>query len=548
MMSHFKLRDYQEEIIDTVVYYLKDNERCCVSLATGGGKTVIFSELVNRLQGRILICVHREELVYQTSKTLQVEHDLLVPKTKHIKKDICVSMVQTLNNRLKKGQVNINDFDYLIIDEAHRGEFMKILDNYKGKVIGFTATPNYEKNIYFWVCSKCGTIESKSGECCKRKTQKYRQNIPLKKYYHKLIEGVSIGKLIEKGFLVPDENFVLDIDTSKLVYDDFKGDYTEESIGLVFGSEDAIKNTINVYKELALNKKTIIFNPNTLVNKKLYSAMLSEGFNVKMYDSVNSEENRHDLVEWFKNTPNAILLNVQIFTTGFDCTDVEVIFLNKKTKSINLFLQMVGRGGRITDEIFKPSFRVIDMGNNAEDFGKWSDERNWNYMFSQETVKEVGKPQPTAVRTCHSCEGVVAANSLTCPLCGAEKSYTNGQTVVGLPRREGKPTIPSPNKIIDYCLRNNLECVDARKIVYNYVALMFEDTPYDVFLKHYSSNTLFYKTQTFIKPYYFAIQKSELKGNKIRKLYHFTNETIRTIKRHYDNSRKYNTSGNIQVV
>ena len=141
-----ELRNYQKEVIVKVLFHLGTKQRCCVSLATGGGKTVVFSELVNRLKGRILICVHREELVHQTSETLKVEHDVLLPNVKKVYKNVCVAMVQTLHNRLKKGDIDINSFDTIIVDEAHRGEFMKILDLFTGKVIGFTATPNYEKN------------------------------------------------------------------------------------------------------------------------------------------------------------------------------------------------------------------------------------------------------------------------------------------------------------------------------------------------------------------------------------------------------------------
>ena len=499
------------------------------------GKTVIFSELVNYLQGKILICVHREELVYQTSNTLKAEHDLLLPKTKAVSKDIVVAMVQTLHNRIKRGVIDINSFDNIIIDEAHRGEFMKIIEHFKGKVIGFTATPNYEKTRYFYKCLICGKEHHVSKDCCKHKTKKYKQNIPLATYYHTLIDGIQIPELIEKGFLVQDENYVLNIDTSRLVWDDIRNDYTEESISLVFGSDEAIENTIKVFKELALNKKTIIFNPNTLVNKKLYQKMAFDGLNVKMYDSNNSDENRKELIEWFKNTKDAILLNVQVFTTGFDCTDVEVIFLNKKTKSLNLYLQMVGRGGRITDKILKPSFMVIDMGNNNQDFGNWSKLRNWDNLFYKTEIKTVGTPKPTAVRTCHSCEAIVPANSLICPICKTERSYVGvSNSVTGLPIRNGKPIIPSPQKIVKYCEENNLDCLDARKIVYDYVSKMFYGVSLERFAKAKSSDELFRKTQIFIKPYYFAIQKSNLKGNKIRKLYHFTNETIRQIeRRHY---------------
>ncbi len=530
------LRDYQIEIIFNVLFHLNNNKRCCVSLATGGGKTVVFSDLTNRLNGKTLICVHREELVYQTSRTLYKEHDLLIPKTKFINKDVCIAMVQTLHNRIKKGLIDVNDYDNLIIDECHRGEFMKILDGYNGNVIGFTATPNYEKNRYFYKCLTCGSEKENSGTCCKRKLKKYKENVPLSKYYHHLIHGIEINELIQKGYLVEDENYILDVDTTRLVFDPIKGDYTEESIGLVFGTEEAIENTINVYYELAYNKKTILFNPNTLVNKKLYEAMLKKGLNVKMYDSKNSEENRYELVKWFNDNRDAILLNVQVFTTGFDCTDVEVVFLNKKTQSINLFLQAVGRGGRITDKIFKPSFRVIDMGNNITDLGKWSDLRDWNHYFYKSEIKEIGASSPASVRTCHACEAIISANCLICTECGEEKKYTQGG-VVGLPQRDGKPIIPEPNKIIEYCESKNLDCLIARKLVYDYVSQMFELVPFDVFIKHKASGKLFEKTKKFVLPYYFAIQCSRLEGNKVRTINSFVNEVIKSIEKGYYDRR-----------
>ena len=56
----------------------------------------------------------------------------------------------------------------------------------------------------------------------------------------------------------------------------------------------------------------------------------------------------------------------------------------------------------------------------------------------------------------------------------------------------------------------------------------------EVFLKHKHNGTLRIKTESFIRPYYFAIQRSNLKGNKVRKLIHFTNETIKAIERTYE--------------
>ena len=88
MKPHFKLRDYQQDVINKVNDHLSKHDRCCVSLATGGGKTFIFSELVNMIDVKTLICVHREELVNQTSNTLKKDHDILIPKTKILSKDV----------------------------------------------------------------------------------------------------------------------------------------------------------------------------------------------------------------------------------------------------------------------------------------------------------------------------------------------------------------------------------------------------------------------------------------------------------------------------
>lgn len=535
-MSILKLRDYQQNIINKVSEHLLYNKRCCVSLATGGGKTVIFSNLVTQLKERTLICVHREELIIQTSNTLKTDHDLIISKSKKEPiENVAVAMVQTLWSRIKSKKVDVNDYDNIIIDECHRGEFMKVLDLFNGNVIGFTATPNYEKTIYFYKCLKCGNEEDKADKCCKNKLKKYKRNVPLAEYYDTLIEGVEINELIEQGFLVKDENYVLPVNTNQLVYNEAKGDYTEESISLVFGSPSAIKNTIDTFKEISLGKKTILFNPNTLVNKKLYEAMIKEGLNAKMYDSNNSEENRHELVEWFKNTPDAILLNVQVFTTGFDCTDVEVVFLNKKTKSINLYLQMVGRGGRITDKILKPSFKVIDMGNNNEDFDNWSDKRDWKPYFYNTETKTVGTPSPAATRNCHACDSVIAANSLICEVCGVERVYTSGG-VVGLPMLNGKPVIPEPNKIIEYCQKNNLDTLIARKIVYDYASRMFIGVKPDVFFKAKANGKLYNRALDRFNDYYFAIQGSSLEGNKVRTRQSFINEIIKNIERRYTTS------------
>ena len=198
---------------------------------------------------------------------------------------------------------------------------------------------------------------------------------------------------------------------------------------------------------------------------------------------------------------------------------------------------MVGRGGRITNKIFKDSFMVIDMGNNNEDFGAWSDERDWNSMFYDKEIKELGKPKPASVRECHNCESIIAANSLICEVCGAQRVYfSTALSATGIPIRQGEYKLTTPEKIIDYCERNDLETLEARKIVYNCFSKLFDGYEESKYLKHKSSGLLENKLELKLKPFYQAIQRSKLKGNKVRTFNSFINETIKHIDRRYSAS------------
>ena len=90
----------------------------------------------------------------------------------------------------------------------------------------------------------------------------------------------------------------------------------------------------------------------------------------------NSEE---QILEWFSDTPDAILTSVSILTTGFDEPTVESIILNRATKSLTLYYQMIGRGSRILKN--KNTFDVIDLGNNFHRFGPWGSDLDWQRIF-----------------------------------------------------------------------------------------------------------------------------------------------------------------------
>jgi type I site-specific restriction endonuclease len=96
-------------------------------------------------------------------------------------------------------------------------------------------------------------------------------------------------------------------------------------------------------------------------------------------DNTSSPEDRREILSWFKKTPDAILTSVGILTTGFDEPTVESIILNRATKSLTLYFQMIGSGSE--NCLIKTNFTVIDLGNNAARFGLWSEPVDWQHIF-----------------------------------------------------------------------------------------------------------------------------------------------------------------------
>src|SRR5690606_16471342 len=129
----------------------------------------------------------------------------------------------------------------------------------------------------------------------------------------------------------------------------------------------------------ARGKKTLIFNNGIYTSLYVYETFKAAGLPIKHLDNRTPEAERRKILSWFKKTPDAILTSVSILTTGFDEPTVETIILNRASRSLTLYFQMIGRGSRRLPD--KDTFTVIDLGNNAQRFGLWSDPVDWQYIF-----------------------------------------------------------------------------------------------------------------------------------------------------------------------
>ena len=357
------LYSYQKEAIDKIFKRFdeaRDDYHLLFQLPTGGGKTVIFSEIVRQYlknhNKKVLILTHRIELCKQTSKML-TEFEV-VNKVIHSKANLddqhlytCfVAMVETLNNRLNENKLDISDIGLVIIDEAHYNSFTKIFKFFsKSFFLGVTATP-LSSNIL----------------------------LPMTDNYEELIVGESIESLIENNFLARAKTFSYNVGLTSLVVG-ANGDYTVKSSDDLYTNNEMLGKLVEAYEECSKNKKTLIFNNGINTSLNVYHTFKAAGYEIAHLDNTANRKEREHILRWFKKTPNAILTSVSILTTGFDEPTVDTIILNRATRSLTLYYQMIGRGSCILKE--KTTFNVIDLGNNFHRFGMWGSNLNWQKIF-----------------------------------------------------------------------------------------------------------------------------------------------------------------------
>ena len=329
-------------------------------LPTGGGKTVIFSEIVRQYietqKKRVLIMTHRLELCKQTSKMLtsfNVENKIIDSKANLNDQQnykCFVAMVETLNNRLNDKALDITDIGLVIIDEAHYNSFTKLFKFFeKSFVLGVTATP----------------LSS-------------NKNLPMHDNYNELITGESIKTLIENNFLAKPEIIKYDMGLTSLEIGS-NGDYTVKSSEELYTSSSMLDKLLEAYKNHSKGKKTLIFNNGINTSIQVFYAFKAANIPIAHLDNTTSKKDRAMILKWFKETPDAILTSVSLLTTGFDEPTINTIILNRATKSLTLYFQMIGRGSRILKE--KNTFKVIDLGNNCYRFGPWGADINWQSIF-----------------------------------------------------------------------------------------------------------------------------------------------------------------------
>lgn len=322
-----KPRPYQEEFVRAVLRDLKDHQRILGVAATGAGKTIISSMIMDKARGRCLFLADAQELVRQnadkffkfTGKEAAVEMadqkveldsaDLFsgsAPK-------IVVGTTQSLARRLDKYPPDY--FSLIIVDEAHRNtlgaQAQSVLGHFESaKVLGVTATP-------------FRSDRKKLGD-----------------FYEVISVNIGLERLIKEGYLsdIVIKSVPVDIDLSKVRTT--AGDYNDKDLGEAI--EPHLQAAADLLCEHARDRKTVVFLPLIDTSRKFTDALIERGVR-----AVHVDGKDRDNLSIFHEGGADVVCNASLLTTGWDHPETDCVFILRPTKSLALFQQMVGRGTRI---------------------------------------------------------------------------------------------------------------------------------------------------------------------------------------------------------
>lgn len=355
------LYDFQEEIINSIFdHYRQGHKRILVQAPTGSGKSMLIKHLADNSKHGCEIITHRKELKQMFEN----------------KTDVTVHMVETFKRR------ELSYPSLLLIDEAHLSQFNKVIDNAPEPtiIIGFTATPI--------------------------RTGKQRS---LHELYDVMISGLTTQTLIDRGYLVPTINYSHEsVDWSKAKKT--AGDYDLTYQSEMFEKRRVYEGVVSNYRRVCGGSKTIIFTPDIKSSQMLATHLNHNGLNAQSVDSRNTKQEREDIINWFTESKDGILVNCSLLTTGFDCPDIETVILYRATTSRALYNQMVGRSTRTSPN--KTHATVLDFGENIKRFGFWEDD--YPYSLIKKTKK---KDYLAPVRLCPKCDRMNKPTDKKCVHC-----------------------------------------------------------------------------------------------------------------------------------
>ena len=422
----FKLRWYQEEAKNALLTYNYAHNPI-LALPTASGKSVILAEFIKAVMERypttrVMMLTHVKELIAQNAHKLSAmweyaplgifsaglgEKNAYMPITfggvqsviKYIEK--CKS-----ENREHFGFINL-----LIVDEAHlisekdETTYRKVINylaeiNPNIKVIGLTATPYRMKGGMLTECGIFGEI------------------------IYDLCQPEMFTRLIKEGYLsrLINRKTSFEIDTTDVGI--IAGDFNLKQLAEATDKDELTFNAVQETVRCGLSqgrKSWIVFGTSIEHCEHLVKMFEQFGINAAAVHSKRKAKENDAIIHAFKTGEIQCLVNNDKLTTGFDHPEIDLICVLRATKSTSLWVQMIGRGLRVTPN--KKDCLVLDYGGNTKRLGAINDP-----VLPSAVKKGKGGTGEAPIKICPVCECYNHASARVCEVCGSEFKFDSGLT------------------------------------------------------------------------------------------------------------------------
>jgi DNA repair protein RadD len=388
-MNTPELRPYQEEAVEALRDAFRRSRRVLFTSPTGSGKTVMFVFMLARLIARgkrVCLLVHRRELVDQLHRYLEevgIEHGIIAARYRgdFINRDalVQVASIPSLARRL----VQYPQFDMLVVDEAHHSvspSYLTILAAYPAAwVLGVTATPL--------------RLDGKG----------------LGDIYDALVCGKQIAELEELGFLARSAVYTTpapDLSRIKML----AGDYTPGALAAVMSDGTLIGNAVEHWLKYASGQPTIAFGVSVAHSKLIERRFIEAGIPAAHIDGKSSDDDRRAAIEGLRTGAVLVLCNCGLISEGVDLPLLGAVIMLRPTRSLALYLQMVGRVARPYPG--KDRAVVVDHCGNVHEHGLPNEPRRWS--LDGAPPREKGQ---APVKECPNCGVLIPLGCRICPHC-----------------------------------------------------------------------------------------------------------------------------------
>ena len=373
-MKEIKLFDYQEDMKERIEKALRLHRSVMAQMPTGTGKTYLLTAVIdsfvsNNPKEKVWIVAHRRELVSQIDETVRKFHSYSSSKTSSLLSSVKAMSIQWLMRHYDEIE---EEPGMIVIDEAHHAlakTYKEMWERFpKAKFLGLTATP------------------------CRLNGKGFTD------LFDVLVQSWNVPEFISKGRLATYDFVSIKSDgvTQRLIDSLQKrgadGDYQNKEMDMLLNKKPSIERLYRSLEEYGKDRKGIVYAINISHAQKITKLYQENGVRAIAIDSKTPATERQQDIEAFKKGDIQVLVNVDIFSEGFDCPDVEFVQLARPTLSLAKYLQMVGRGLRVAKG--KKNCVIIDNVGLYRVFGLPSQVWNWNAMF--EGKLKVGKKKETA--------------------------------------------------------------------------------------------------------------------------------------------------------